>query len=52
MVYNRVTETSPLPRTFQFCSRTAEHLFQIHLKQHKGDPGLNAAISLLLPKDK
>lgn len=34
MVHNGVTETSPLPRTFQFYFHTAEHLFQIH---HKGD---------------
>lgn len=36
--HNRVTETSPLRRTFQFCSRRAEYLFQIHLKHHKGIP--------------
>lgn len=35
MVHNGVTETSPLPRTLQFCSCAAEHLFQINLKQHK-----------------
>lgn len=52
MAHNGVTETFLLPRTFQFCSHAVEHLFQIHLEQHKGDSKLNAAISLLLPKDK